>query len=127
MDEPIARDADLFSRVSPGPLRLYQRIACSIRALALVCLSANAAVAQTSTSRIVNAAHNFLSTLDPHGRESALFAFDDEQQRRRWSNFPTAVVPRSGLSVGELNTAQRSAALGLISSALSRRGFEKVR
>ena len=31
-----------------------------------------------------------------------------------------------GLSMGELNAAQRSAALALVSSALSREGFEKV-
>ena len=55
-----------------------------------------------------------------------LFTFDDEKQRVRWSNFPTAMSPRAGLSMRELNAAQRSAALALISSALSRRGFEKV-
>ncbi len=44
----------------------------------------------------------------------------------RWSNFPTVVVPRAGLSMGELNAAQRSAALALVSSALSRKGFQKV-
>ena len=71
---------------------VYQRIARSILALALVCLSANAAVGQTSTSRIVDAADTFLSTLDQKERERVLFAFDDEKQRMRWSNFPTAVV-----------------------------------
>ena len=55
-----------------------------------------------------------------------LFAFDDEQQRARWSNLPTTMVRRAGLSMGELTAAQRSAALALVSSALSRRGFEKV-
>jgi Protein of unknown function (DUF3500) len=49
---------------------------------------------------------------------SVLFAFDDEKQRVRWSNFPTAVVPRAGLSMGEQNAAERSAALALISSVL---------
>src|ERR1700694_1969973 len=92
-------------------------------ALAVICSSLTAAAAQTATSRIVNAAKNtFLSTLDEKQRQSVLFAFDDEKQRARWSNFPTSVVPRAGVSLKELNTAQRSAALALVSSALSRRG-----
>ncbi len=55
-----------------------------------------------------------------------LFAYDDEAQRKRWSNFPISIVPRAGLSMGELNPAQRAAAMALVSSALSQRGFEKV-
>src|SRR5439155_3530378 len=55
-----------------------------------------------------------------------LFAFNDEEQRARWSNLPVRAVRRAGLSMGELNATQRSAALALVSSALSRRGFEKV-
>jgi hypothetical protein len=56
-----------------------------------------------------------------------LFALDDAQQRTRWSNLPTTMVKRAGLSMGELTAAQRSAALALVSSVLSKRGFEKVR
>jgi hypothetical protein len=48
------------------------------------------------------------------------------KQRTRWSNFPVRIVARAGLSMGELTPGQRSAALALVSSALSRRGFEKV-
>ena len=128
MDEAIACEADLVSRVptrAPS-LMVNKRIARGLRALTLICLSMNAALGQTPTSRIVNAANSFLSTLDQKERGKVLFAFDDEQQRRRWSNFPTAVVRRGGLSMGELSVAQRSAALGLISAALSRKGFEKV-
>jgi Protein of unknown function (DUF3500) len=95
-------------------------------ALALICSSPAVAGAQTTTSRIVSAANTFLSTLDQKQRQSVLFAFDDEKQRARWSNFPVSFVPRAGLSLKELNTAQRSAALALVSSALSRRGLEKV-
>ena len=74
----------------------------------------------------VNAATSFLSTLDEKQRQSVMFAFDDDKQRARWSNLPVSFVPRAGLSLKELNTAQRSAAMALVSSALSRRGFEKV-
>jgi hypothetical protein len=96
------------------------------RALALLCLSAVASMAQTATSRIVSAANTFLSTLNEQQRRSVLFAFDDEQQRQRWSNFPTVMVPRGGISLKEMNPAQRSAAMALVSSALSKRGFVKV-
>ncbi|HEY3743206.1 MAG TPA: DUF3500 domain-containing protein [Bryobacteraceae bacterium] len=93
---------------------------------ALMCLTVNLAVGQSQTARIVNAAHTFLATLDQPQRQRVLFAYDDEQQRVRWSNFPTGFVHRAGLSLGELSAAQRSAALALVSSALSSRGFQKV-
>src|SRR5438270_6242686 len=97
----------------------------SVRILILVSLSLGAA-AQTATSRIVSAANTFLSTLDQKQRQSVLFAFDDEKQRTRWSNLPVRMVPRGGLSMGELTAPQRTAAMALLSSTLSRRGFEKV-
>ena len=97
-----------------------------LRGLLVVWLSAGTALAQTATSRIVSAANTFLSTLDQKQRQSVLFAFDDEKQRARWSNLPVRMVPRGGLSMGELSATQRSAALALVSFALSRRGFEKV-
>ncbi len=97
-----------------------------ISALALICSTVTAISAQTATSRIVSAANTFLSTIDDKQRQSVLFAFDDEKQRANWSNLPTSFVPRAGVSLKELNTAQRSAAMALLTSALSRRGFEKV-
>ena len=104
---------------------LSMRTARSVCAWAPILL-AYQAVAQTPTSRIVSAANTFLSTLDEKQRHTVLFAFDDEKQRARWSNLPTKMVPRAGLSLKELNATQRSAALALVSSGLSRRGFEKV-
>lgn len=95
-------------------------------ALTLMCSSLTLAKAETATSRIVKAANTFISTLDEKQRQSVLFAFDDEKQRVRWSNLPTRMVPRAGLSLKELNAAQRSAAMALVSSALSQKGFEKV-
>jgi hypothetical protein len=97
-----------------------------ICALALMCLSVEAAVAQTATARIVSSANAFLSTLDQKQSASVLFAFDDQTQRVRWSNLPTAMVRRAGLSMADLSATQRSAAMALISSALSRTGFEKI-
>jgi hypothetical protein len=95
-------------------------------ALAALCASAHGAVAQTPTARIVSAANAFLATLDQPQRKRVSFAFDDEQQRARWSNFPQGLFKRAGLSMGEMNPTQRSAAMTLVSAALSKRGFEKV-
>ena len=97
-----------------------------MRVLALICLAAGVTAAQTATARIVSAANHFVSTLDEKQRQRVLFSFNDEAQRARWSNLPVRMVPRAGLGMGELNASQRSAALALVASALSRRGFEKV-
>jgi len=105
---------------------LLSKTARCIFTLVLVCVSAKAPLAQTKATRIVNAANAFLSTLDQKQRQSVMFAYDDEKQRARWSNLPTTMVPRSGLTLRELNPAQRSAALALLSSVLSPKGFQKV-
>jgi Protein of unknown function (DUF3500) len=106
---------------------LSRRTIRGIGALALICSSVIAAPEQTATSRIVGAANTFLSTLDAKQRQNVLFAFDDAKQRANWSNLPTSFVPRGGLGLKEMNAAQRSAAMALVSSALSRKGFEKIR
>ncbi len=104
-----------------GPLGLtHARAAAEDRAQ-------NTAVDTSSkTSAVVGCANTFLATLDEKQKARILFAFDDKEQRARWSNFPTMVVPRAGLNLYELNEAQRSAALALVASVLSQRGLEKV-
>ncbi len=97
-----------------------------IIAVAAFCTSVNGAIAQTPTARIVSAANAFLASLDETQRKRVSFAFDDEQQRARWSNFPQGIFKRAGLAMGELNPTQRSAAMAVVSAALSKRGFEKV-
>jgi len=98
----------------------------TVRAGVLMLVALSAAVAQAVSSKIASTANAFLSTLDAKQRQSVLFAFDDAQQRARWSNLPTTMVKRAGLSMGELTPAQRTAALALVASVLSKRGFEKV-
>ena len=102
------------------------RILRSVAALTAFWLSVTAGTPQTATSHIVTAANKFLSTLSEKQRQSVLYSFDDEQQQARWSNFPTGFVPRGGISLKEMNPAQRSAAMALIATVLSPRGFEKV-
>jgi len=93
---------------------------------AALCLLVPAAMAQMPAPRIVRAANEFLATLDATQRRNVLFAFDDGEQRVRWSNLPISIVKRAGLTLGGLNASQRSAAMALLASALSRRGLEKV-
>jgi Protein of unknown function (DUF3500) len=89
-------------------------------------LRVSGAATETRTAKIVSAANAFLATLDQKQRQTVLFAFNDEQQRARWSNLPVGAVPRGGISLKEMNDGQRSAAMALVASALSPRGFEKV-
>ena len=80
----------------------------------------------TETAQIVQAASSFLATLDAKQRQSVLYAFDNEQQRARWSNLPTGFIPRGGISLRQMTPAQRAAAMNLLAVALSKRGYEKV-
>ena len=106
-------------------MRTAARLLSIVTALAAMHVPTNGAVAQAPTVRIVRSANAFLATLDQAQRQRVMFTFDDEQQRKRWSNFPT-FFKRAGLSLGELSAGQRSAAMALVSSALSAKGFEKV-
>ena len=50
-------------------------------------------------SEAVNAANAFLATLSPQQKSAVLYAFNDDNQRANWSNFPTGIVQRGGLLV----------------------------
>lgn len=89
-------------------------------------LGAAPAEGQAATAKIVKAANAFLETLTPEQRKSVQFAYNDEQQRARWSNFPTGFVRRAGINMGQMNEKQRTAALALLTATLSKRGYEKV-
>lgn len=80
----------------------------------------------TATSGIVAAANNFLTTLNATQRAKVVYDFKDEQQRKRWSNFPTTMVQRGGLRMGDLTKTQRDAVLAILSAALSPQGYQKV-
>jgi len=99
----------------------------SIIAVLSLLLPLKAAAQQTSTTaRIVNAAESFVSTLDADQRKHVLYAFDDNEQRQRWSNLPTGFVPRGGIRFKDMTTPQRAAAMKLLAIVLSPMGLEKV-
>ena len=114
------------------PCPSLPEVSCTLRAMPAVCtllllgVLTQSAIAQTPASRIVTAANEFLVTLEAQQRRNVLFAFEDAEQRKRWSNLPIKAVRRAGVSMAELNAVQRSAALALLSATLSQRGFEKV-
>src|SRR5580692_4930059 len=88
---------------------------------------ATAVAQQTAvTAHIVTAAENFLSTVDAEQRKHVLYAFNDNEQRQKWSNFPTGVVPRGGINFKQMTEPQRDAAMKLLASVLSPMGLEKV-
>jgi len=95
-------------------------------AAVLCCGLALAESSSSVASTIVASANGFLSSLDEGQRAKVLFDFNDAAQRVKWSNLPTTMVPRAGLKMGDLTGAQRKAALGLLATTLSKRGYEKV-
>jgi hypothetical protein len=84
------------------------------------------AVAAEQTQKIVDAAAAFLGTLDDTQRGKVSFGFDDVAQRTRWSNLPVSMAEHRGLRMGDLKQSQRDAVMNLLSTVLSKMGYEKV-
>ena len=79
-----------------------------------------------ATAAIVSAANEVLSSLDDAGRAKLQFAFNDDAQRSRWSNFPGPMFVRQGIRIGDLRPTQRTAVMKLVETALSVDGYRKV-
>jgi hypothetical protein len=75
--------------------------------------------------KAVAAANAFLESLDAKQRAKVVLPFDSDK-KPRWSNLPVTFVPRNGISLGELNKKQRSAALATLAAVLSKQGYQKV-
>jgi hypothetical protein len=102
------------------------KVLLTVSVLVLGSLPLRAATVAPPIGRIVAAAQSFLDTLDEGQRNKVIYAFDDAEQRVRWSNLPVAIVPRGGISLKDMTPAQKAAALKLLSTTLSPAGFEKV-
>jgi len=76
------------------------------------------------TTAVRNAAERFLAALSSEQRGRTMFAVDDPEWRK-WMNQHFYV--RQGVSFKEMTDAQRDAAFGLISAALSPRGVRLTR
>ena len=101
-------------------------IASSVAGFGLNGLARTNHPADTPTAGIASAAEKFLDTLSDDQRGKVVFDFRDDEQRRRWSNLPTAMSPRAGLRMGDLTESQRDAAKAVLAAALSPQGYEKV-
>ncbi len=108
-----------------GTLTATCLAACAVAMIALAGGSATA-VEDGVPPRIVTAANAFLASLDAGQRQRVLYAFDDNVQRAKWSNFPTGFVPRGGIDLKEMTPAQQTAAMALMAVVLSPQGLEKV-
>lgn len=94
--------------------------------LVLSSLPLQAATVSPPIARIVAAANKFLTTLDDAHQKQVVYAFDDAEQRARWSNLPIAMVPRGGMSLKDMTAPQKAAAMELLAATLSPAGFEKI-
>lgn len=107
-------------------IRIMTNLKIGVLAAFAVCGLAQAQNSAGVSAAIVANANSFLGTLDAGQRSRVMFDFNDAAQRVRWSNLPTTMVARAGLKMGELSEAQKNAAMALLASALSKRGYEKV-
>jgi hypothetical protein len=99
----------------------------TIAAAILFSITAPVKAQQTAaTADIVRAANTFLASLSTEQRQKVMYAFDDAKQRARWSNLPTGFVPRGGISLKQMSSPQRDAAMKLLATVLSPMGLEKV-
>lgn len=87
--------------------------------LSAVCCSARA---HAPEEEMAEAAVHFLAALPPDLKAKAVFAWDDAE-KFNWHFIPKS---RKGLSIKEMRGDQRSLAYGLLSSALSHRGYLKA-
>jgi hypothetical protein len=78
-----------------------------------------------SLSSIVQATNTFLKTLNEEQLKQTQFEFNDSL-RIKWSNFPIAMVPRSGIRYGDLSDANRIAFHEMLSTILSSQGYLKI-
>jgi len=93
-------------------------------AAAIVALFACATLAgvDRSSSAMAAAATRFLGSLTPEQRKQASFDFSSDE-RLHWHFIPTETFPRKGLTIKEMNQAQRGLAHDLIKTGLSQRGY----
>ena len=95
-------------------------------AVSLSLIVSSVAQQAATSARVVSAADAFLATLDDAQRKIVLYDFNDNEQRARWSNFPTGVVPRGGINFKQMSAPQQQAAMKLLATVLSPMGIEKV-
>jgi hypothetical protein len=79
--------------------------------------------ADRSPGTMADAANKFLGTLSPDQKQAVSFAFDNLAERERFGFVPTEMHPRKGVTMGDMNDAQRKAAHDLMKAGLSQKGY----
>lgn len=99
--------------------------------LSLTEIATHAAESSSKTSKVgsqspLQAFQSLFQLLNESQRKAAVFDYQDAEQRVRWSNLPTSMVPRKGLRMGDLKPEQVKAVHQLLAAVLSPMGYEKV-
>ena len=79
-----------------------------------------------STEQTRLAAEKFLAALSDQQRKKTSFPIDDDEWRR-WSNVDNGLFARQGVSIKELDQAQRKLAFRFMQQALSAKGYQLSR
>src|SRR5689334_20630025 len=105
---------------------LFVNVAQPAQAQSATGEATEAATASHSVADIVAAANTFLNSLDATERTAVMFDYNNTTQREHWSNFPTGIVNRAGLSYSSMTDAQRTNLMALLKAALSDKGYQQV-
>ena len=91
----------------------------------LLTISIQAFSQQNYNDEVKQTAINFINSLDPLQKRSALLPFGDTA-RIKWNNLPVGLRARAGISIGNLNDAQRILLHRILSASLSSQGYLKA-
>jgi hypothetical protein len=112
-----------MSTVSPSAFRTYVRPVLAALTIGVVLAIAPTGARETTTAKEMrDAATAFLATLDAGQKTATTFAFTSDE-RENWFFTP---VPRKGLAYFAMTDAQRAAAVKLLKTGLSAKGFGKA-
>ena len=76
-----------------------------------------------STTPVMEAARQFLATLEPDQKVRSVFSVQDSEWRH-WSNVDNGIFLRQGISLKEMTGEQRKAAMNLMRESLSANGLQ---
>jgi hypothetical protein len=122
---------DIPPRKEPDMTRLRLRLAALTLSLAGVIGVAlvGRSAPDTTGGKMSAAANTFLAALNPEQKKRATFGFDDEH-RTKWFFTPQQTrdrkSTRKGMPLEEMNAGQKKAAMELLKSGLSAKGFEQA-
>src|SRR5689334_16155577 len=91
----------------------------------LLTISIQSLSQQNYNDEVKQTAINFINSLDPLQKRSALLPFGDTA-RIKWNNLPVGIRARAGISIGNLNDAQRILLHRILSASLSSQGYLKA-